>query len=534
MSLLSTLRISLWQKALKKKRETRSGAMALVAVLLFFIFSTLGLSMLYLSQIYLKTNALKKNSTLLHYASENGIKLAVDALLSQLSSAAVLSIISDEERIELLENTKLGGTKMLERILGSEPPFQASQDWENLEWETRTSFELTEIFETESFFHLTYRVEIVSEGKIKNIERTKESSFEAQIGIFAGRIPLSYLPFLLDKKLDAEQKEGSKGDQKIILLPGERNLFPPQVSIAGAGLIPENASALVQKALKIKFFYPQNLPNSVLRPSLGLEKSNDPVPDGVYLIKDDLGLGGIFVQGNLEEMTMSLDEGFQVVSFRTDEGRWILRFNPAAQKTFFSTPEETQQYNLLPRGMIVVNGEIRSLGGGTEDSSGQFSLSHEEIPSILSGVNLTIISSDRITLSSHLIHQGVMWMKGVPYVKDSNSELIIFSSGKDFIENTEREGKIVISADSPQEIKIQASLAAGGEGFFIEGEGKIVHILGSLQASDYSAQGSCLRIKFNEKILDRLEENSLLMDAPETAAFVLFLSFFRPVEWKEN
>lgn len=231
---------------------------------------------------------------------------------------------------------------------------------------------------------------------------------------------------------------------------------------------------------------------------------------------------------------MSLDEGFQVVSFRTDEGRWILRFNPAAQKTFFSTPEETQQYNLLPRGMIVVNGEIRSLGGGTEDSSGQFSLSHEEIPSILSGVNLTIISSDRITLSSHLIHQGVMWMKGVPYVKDSNSELIIFSSGKDFIENAEREGKIVISADSPQEIKIQASLAAGGEGFFIEGEGKIVHILGSLQASDYSAQGSCLRIKFNEKILDRLEENSLLMDAPETAAFVLFLSFFRPVEWKEN
>ena len=50
-----------WQPCIDQKRKTRKGAMTLVSVFLFFIFSTLGLSMLYFSQIYLKLSAYKKN-----------------------------------------------------------------------------------------------------------------------------------------------------------------------------------------------------------------------------------------------------------------------------------------------------------------------------------------------------------------------------------------------------------------------------------------------------------------------------------------
>ncbi|MBA7667549.1 hypothetical protein ES703_75643 [subsurface metagenome] len=165
------------------------------------------------------------------------------------------------------------------------------------------------------------------------------------------------------------------------------------------------------------------------------------------------------------------------------------------------------------------------------DPSGQVILvTEEEIPSILKGANLTIISSDKITLSSHLIHQGVKWIDKVPYVKDSNSQLIIFATGKDFLENTEREGKIIIDKDSPQEIKIQASLTAADKGFSVEGKGKTVHILGSLHASDYLSNENKLTFTFDERLL---EESDLVQNAPKTAKPVLCLSFFKPMEWKE-
>jgi hypothetical protein len=75
----------LWHSDADQKRETKKGAMTLVSVFLFFIFSTLGLSMLYFSQIYLKLSAYKRNSTVLDYASENGIKLGFNHLLNKLS-----------------------------------------------------------------------------------------------------------------------------------------------------------------------------------------------------------------------------------------------------------------------------------------------------------------------------------------------------------------------------------------------------------------------------------------------------------------
>lgn len=520
-----------WQPCIDQKRKTRKGAMTLVSVFLFFIFSTLGLSMLYFSQIYLKLSAYKKNSTLLDYASENGIKIGFDRLLNLLSQKMTPSLLSPYESVELREDTINKGSEIVEKLLGLRLPLQNSQAWEHLGWESITNFYFGKIDEKEDYFHATYKTEISSEGKIKNFKEARKSSLEARLGIFAGNLPLPYIPLLVDKKLDPDQKNDFTEKNKIDFLPSEKNHISPQISFAEGDLIPKDANAQMQKALKIKFFHPQNLSNRRLRAILGLEETNEPVPDGVYLIKDDMGLGGIYVQGDLEEMVTAIEENFQVVSFLTEQGCWILKFSPQKSKTIFSTPEEVLYYDLIPLGIIIVNGKINSLGGGVMDPSGQAILvTEEEIPSILKGANLTIISSDKITLSSHLIHQGVKWIDKVPYVKDSNSQLIIFATGKDFLENTEREGKIIIDKDSPQEIKIQASLTAADKGFSVEGKGKTVHILGSLHASDYTSNGNKLNLTFDERLL---EESDLVQNAPKTAKPVLCLSFFKPMEWKE-
>jgi hypothetical protein len=520
-----------WQPCIYKKRKAKKGTMTLVSVFLFFIFSALGFSMLYFSQIYLKLSAYKKNSTLLDYASENGIKLGLDSLLNLFSQKASPSFLSQQESYELREDTISKGSEIVGKLLGSRLPLKNSQSWESVGWESKTNFNFERIEEKEDYFHAYYKAEISSKGRIKNFKEARQSSLEAYLGILAGNLPLPYIPLLIDKKLDPDQKNDYAEKNKIDFLPSEKNLIPPQISFAEGDIIPKDANSQVQKALKIKFFYPQNLSNRRLRAILGLEETNEPIPDGVYLIKDDLGLGGIYVQGDLEEMVTAIEENFQVVSFLAEQGCWIIKFSPQKSKTIFSTPEEVIYYDLIPLGIIIVNGKINSLGGGVVDPSGQVILvTEEEIPSILNGVNLTIISSDKITLSSHLIHQGVKWIDKVPYVKDRNSQLNIFVTGKDFLENTKREGKIIIDKDSPQDIKIQASLTAADKGFSVEGKGKTVHILGSLHASDYLSNGNKLNLAFDERLL---EESDLVQNAPKTAKPVLCLSFFKPMEWKE-
>jgi hypothetical protein len=505
--------------------------MTLVSVFLFFIFSTLGLSMLYFSQIYLKLSAYKKNSTVLDYASENGIKLGFNHLLGLLSQTASPLLLSPHETNELRKDAINRGSEIVEKLLGSRLPFQNSQGWENLKWVNTTNFYFDKIEEKEDYFHATYKAEISSEGKIENFKQARESSLEASLGIFAGNLPLPYIPLLIDKKLGPDKKNDFMEKNKMDILPSEKNLISPQISFSEGDLIPKDANSQVQKALKIKFFYPQSLSNRRLRAILGLEETNESIPEGVYLIKDDMGLGGIYVQGDLEEMVTAIEENFQVVSFLTEQCCWKLKYSPQKSKTIFSTPDEVFYYDLIPLGIIIVNGKINSLGGGVMDLSGQAILvTDKEIPSILNGVNLTIISSDKITLSSHLIHQGVKWIDKVPYVKDRNSQLNIFATGKDFLENTEREGKIIIDKDSPQEIKIQASITAANKGFSVEGKGKTVHILGSLHASDYSSNKSKLTFTFDESLL---EESDLVRNAPKTAKPVICLSFFKPTEWKE-
>ena len=520
----------LWEPKGDRKRKEKKGIMTIISVFLFLIFTTLGLSMLFLSQIYFKLSVYKKNSTLLAYASENGIKHGFDNLLDLLSQSASPSLLAPGETDELLINTRNKGSEILERLLGTNLLLQNFQSWENMSWKSVTNFYLEDIEEEKNFFHVSYKALILSEGTIKNFKQTKESSLESLMGIFAGNIPLSSIPLLIDKKLEPGQKEKYANKNKIKFHASKMNRIPPQISFSEGALIPKEANSLMGRALKIKIFRPQDLTIPLLRAVLGLEETIEPVPDGVYLIEDNTGLGGIFVQGDLEEMVLAIDGDFQIVSFLSKQGCWVLRFNPSRSKTIFSTPEETHFHDLIPLGIIIVNGEICSLGGGTMDYIGQVALEEEEIPSLLGGVNLTIISSDKITLSSHLIQQGVKWIDGVPYVKHSDSQLAAHSTGKDFLGNTQREGKISIDRNSPEKLIIQASLTAPDKGFSIEGKNKTVHILGSLQASDYFSNGNTLEITFDERFT--LEKN-LTQNVIKTAKPVLYLSSFKLLVWKE-
>jgi hypothetical protein len=520
-----------WFRHNKSKKDSQKGTMTLVSVFLFIVFSTLGLGMIYLSQVYLKMSAFKKNSIVLDYASENGIKQGFDRLVQQLTLNSSPLIITEEKRSELKSDLQNDGMDIVAELIQDDIPLSHVETWENLKWTSLTTFSLQKSYEYQDYFRTSYNALIDSEGAIENFNQVRYSSLESELEIIVGYIPLSMIPLLVDKNLEPDQKQNFLLQNKIKLALSQKNPLPPHASFSPGELLPQDALPQINEALKIKIFRPQDLSPALLRQALGLEPSSDPVPDGVYLIRDDLGLGGIYVKGDLMEMVLAISHEFQVLSFVMEAGHWTLWFNPREEKTIFYTPAEIQSFDLAPRGIVIVDGAIRSLGGGIVDDSGAVTMvNDQEIACVLRGVSLSIISSDEITLTSHLIHEGVDWKDGIPYIKDSNSQLHIFAAGQDFEGGGESAGQIVIGADSPDDMKIQASLTASGQGVAFEGKDKAVHLLGSLHTADYESNDNELNITFDERLI-RNEQS--LRNAPKTAQPVIHLSSFRILEWRE-
>jgi hypothetical protein len=504
--------------------------MFIVTIFCFFVFSTLALGLIFLSQIHLKLNGLRKNSILLDYASENGIKTGFHDLMKALSHATGPRVISKEDYERLRESTANAQLRLIEETVERSFPVVILETGEGLMWKSQTNCFLDSFTEAENFFLAQFRLDIDSEGWLKSLPPRRNSRLESRTAILAGHVPLSFFPLLIDKNLTTEERQNFEKDNEIQITLPPQNLSPVQASFADELLIPQEANGLIEKALNIKIFRPQDLSTSKLRLVLGLEESDAPIPDGVYLLQNDLGLGGIYIQGDVKEMVTAIEEDFQVIFFRMEKDSWILKFSPSRSETLFYSPSGLLSFSLIPLGIIIVNGNVESLGGGTVDDTGDVSLVRDaEIPSLLPGINLTLVASEKITITSHLIRRGVTWQEGIPYLKEKDAQLVIFSTGKDPCQGEARDGGIVIGADAPAAIQIHASLEAQGDGFRIEGKNRDIRLVGSLQTTEYVAQGNRLQI-FPQNPSDFMNATVLM---PETKKPVLFLSFLEILAWKE-
>jgi len=506
------------------------GTVLIVTIFLFLAFTTLALGLVFLSQVYLQIGGYERNSSRLEYCSENGIKEAFHVLAAAVGSAPSPAVLSEERCQELREDARSQGIRLLEEGAGIRFPVHVQGQAEGMDWRSLTDCRLDKLVERDGFSLAAFGLPVETEGSLRHLPIQRPASLEVRADVLAGRIPLSAVPFLLNKPLNPEERRAFLEENDIMLLPSSREILPPQIGFADEPLIPESAAPFLEKALDIEIFRPQDMTAARLRSVLGLPESQDPVPEGVYLIRNDLGLAGVYVQGDIQELVAAVEGPYQVISFRLEEGVWVLKYSPAESRTSFLSPQEEENFDLVPLGMIIISGEVLSLGGGIVEPGGEVRLvTDREVPSLLPGVKLTLVASGKITITSHLVQQGLSWQEGIPYVKSEQSQLVIFSTGRDLWTEAAVEGGIVIAADAPQNLKVQAALTAGGGGFEVEGGNKTLQVFGSIQASDYLSPGSRLLLTPWAPTLDS-EEAAL---GPQTAMPVLFIARFGASEWKE-
>ncbi len=501
-----------------------------MVIFLMAVFSGLGLSMIFLSQTYLKMNGYRRFSTFLDYASENGAKRGFADLAAWLSERGRLAAVSAAAVDAFRAAPASGFGPLLEEAVGPAFPRVLSESAGSMSWECLSTCVPIRFEDRGDYVRIEAALTIESAGAVAPLRPRRLSRLEGTVGILAGRFPLSALPLLIDKEPAAGADPDLLKSNGISFAPPPGNVLHPAGIMTGGGQIPGDASPQVSRALKVKVLSPADLSNALLRQALGLEPSEAEIPDGVYLIRTDEGLGGVFVQGDLDELVLAIDGSRQVVVFRSAAGEWRLTFDPAASHTEFATPDGTASYDRVPLGMIVVEGGLASVGGGIVGADGAVAMVEDgEIPCVLSGVSLSIVASGRVVLSSNIILQDVTWQEGIPVVKESQSQVVIFSSGSDFQTGEAVDGGVTVAADAPDALKVHASLTAGGGGFEIAGAGKTVEVMGGLQTSDYRGNGNSLRITPDA----RAARGILTADSPLTGTPQLAVISLRILAWRE-
>ncbi len=514
-----------------ERPQRTNGSALIVTAFLFLAFGTLALGMIFLSQVYLKIGGHEKHSRLLDYSSENGIKEGFHHLVAAVANAPLPAVIGEEKYAELRADALSSGRLLAEEVTGLRFPVELQAWEERMIWRSRTDFRLKTTADQEAFILARFALPIQAEGRLNGLGFIRPSSLDVNIDVLAGCVPLSTIPFLLNKNVPEEERSSFAEENSITFVSSPREILPPRLSFVEEALIPQDATPLLEKALDIEIFRPQDISSARLRSVLGLEESQDPVPDGVYLIRNDLGLGGIYVQGDVEEIVAAIEGSFQVISFRLESGSWVLRFSPSQSRTIFRSPEGEEMFDLVPLGIIIIDGQVMSFGGGRVDKEGNIRIiTDQEVPSLLSGISLTLVASEEIVITSHLLQQGITWQDGIPYIKSEQTQLVIFSTGRELWGDEARDGGIVIARDAPQDLKVQADLTAGGEGIQAEGEDKTLRLLGSIQTAEYVSSGGRLELT---PWLPRLSGDGQPPVGPQTAQPVLFIFRFSAASWKE-
>lgn len=507
-----------------------AGAISMAVVFVYFMISAIGLGLFMLTRTYKLWGAAKSEAMLLGTAAENGVRAGLAAMEEIFAGRAFPLDLTNSEYAALRTATLSGGTETAAALLGAPLPLSVAGADGDAEWEAELDFAPERVCDSGSFFSAAFFGSIAGRGRLARRIRAKRAALEIGIEAMAGRIPLSAFPFLLSGENAPRQAAELLASGGIALAPPENGGGPLAAAATETRLLSSDVSLQLAETLRIKIFSPDGLTIAELRRALGLPLVNEPVPDGVYLAVNDAGLGGVFVQGDVEEMILAAEGGRQHIQFRLEEGTWRLWFNPAEHRTEFLAPEEIRAFDRSPLPIIMVNGGIASLAGGIVDELGTLApAAGTDSPSILAGVSLTIVSSGETVITSHLIQEGVRWTDGIPYLKDATAQLFLQASGADFVSGAETNGRIRIGEAAPVDLHLQASLAAR-DGIIVEGKDRTVTVSGGLQTTDLDVEGNRLNIRPDARLLSGLQAPGL---GPRAAVPVLCLLGWEARQWSD-
>ena len=299
---------------------------------------------------------------------------------------------------------------------------------------------------------IAYDVEAFDPGS------TLRSRAQAAVVLWQGRIPLSEFPVIIDR--DATQPAGDYLAANGIAWSGESR---PLVERVNGRL---DGERLLVDSLHLSgeiFSWAE------LRRRLNLEVSNNPIPEGVYVIhNDDLGddaqdgVAAVFVQGDLQQVVFSVRDGMQVIVLQQHDRFFELRYLPGERR--FDCWDALQSGERLFAEKLIVNGSINAV---LQDSGGAFQ----------KDARLTLMAWGSVCIRSNLEAAAAPGQR-------QKTNLTVITCGRDLSgENPIAADLIFSGGDS---LRVEATLVSSGK--IVNQVGQLA-ITGSLYARDVDNRG---------------------------------------------
>jgi hypothetical protein len=200
---------------------------------------------------------------------------------------------------------------------------------------------------------ITAAIDITSASAGRNNYRIDS---EVSLDLLAGEIPLTAIPFFMNTgggdttdppqppNTDTFLKENNivnRSDKKVIVDDVEVKL--------------KNSDFLL-KALKITG---SNASWREIREKYGLPLSDEPIPQGFYLVVEDGVVESVFIQGDVERLIFAVENDVQVIRFIRDTIPYELRYKPG--ENYFASWDYSVGQEALFREKIIVNGSVWSV-----------------------------------------------------------------------------------------------------------------------------------------------------------------------------
>jgi hypothetical protein len=272
-----------------------------------------------------------------------------------------------------------------------------------------------------------------------------------------------------NKKLDAERN----GDRDVPNFYGGFQRDYVEVPL------PTNAFSQMRASLGLDAIDTSEPTNEEIRNALGItegDPSNSP-PPGIYLPNNGGKVsGGIYVQGDVEKLALSIDaDNNQVIDIRHAAGQNVrVTLDKHNNQTLVNDGMSSTTYAGIPRGIIYTRGENGSVGGPVR-------VNGEAVPGIQNSTKLTIVAENDMVIERDLVCQD-------------------FDNGECVLGLLSPGGDISIGTSAPNELMMDSFVMTSGDGMCFNVDNYKsrsysgqVHLRGGVVQSRYGAFGTFSR-----------------------------------------
>ena len=285
-------------------------------------------------------------------------------------------------------------------------------------------------------------------SSVKNNYGIKSGVF---IDIVSGEIPLTFFPFFLNKTIDVPGDTFMK--QNNVINRSTKNMVVDDMEVEW------KSSEYISGSLDIKG---KALSWAAIREKFGFEVCEEPIPDGIHLLKEDDVLKCIFIQGDVEQLIFSTQESIQNILVVKKSFPHGYHYKPGENYFVYWNKKNEE---LLFKEKIVVNGNILSM-----EQEGSAAFTGE--------ANITLFCSGNITIRSSLETQNLNLKK----IKSTNFTMACSSenlfTGEDL--------KPGITVDTQDDTVIQASIITDGK---LTNKSPKLEVQGSIFCKDLQNEG---------------------------------------------